>query len=33
MSLLSRLAFPPRPDESARGLVVRLAEDNLCSSA
>ena len=33
MSLLSRLAFPPMPDESARGLVVRLAEDNLCSSA
>ena len=33
MSLLTRLAFPPLPDESARGLVLRLAEDNLCSSS
>lgn len=32
MSLVTRLPFPPMPDESARGLVVRLAEDNLCSS-
>ena len=33
MSLVTMLPFPPMPDESARGLVVRLAEDNLCSSS
>ncbi len=30
--LLARLPFPPQPDESPRGLIVRVAEDNLCSS-
>lgn len=29
--LLARLPFPPQVDESPRGLVVRIAEDNLCS--
>ena len=28
--LVQRLPFPPQRDESMRGLVVRIAEDNLC---
>ncbi len=31
MSLVGRLPFPPQFDESLRGLLLRLAEDNLCS--
>jgi hypothetical protein len=30
MTLIARLAFPPQHDESARGLIMRIAEDNLC---
>jgi hypothetical protein len=31
-TLVASLAFPPREDESARGLIVRVAADNLCTA-
>ena len=31
-TLVESLAFPSRDDESARGLIMRVAEDNFCTS-
>ena len=31
MTLVGRLPFPPQPDESLRGLFLRLAQDSLCT--
>lgn len=32
MPMIDALPFPPRADESARGLIVRVAEENLCTA-
>jgi hypothetical protein len=32
MGLIDRLPFPPQQDESLLGLLMRLADDNLCSA-